>query len=533
MKKRYLLALPLLFSLGSCSLDENPIDMLPEDEAFKTPDLVYTNTVVGLYNDIRNLANVATWDLSEQPTDEAMIPTRGNDWDDGGQFRALHAQTWTPSQNQFNDSWQERYSAIGKCNQSLKIVENAKANNPTATFYDAYIAEIRALRALNYFYLLDQFGRIPISTSVDVAVSEVKQSKRSEVFKFVKDELDAVRPYLASARSNQAGEYYGRMTKSTVFFLLAKMALNANVYTDDNWEVTGNNPQGSTDFTIDGNNVGAYQAVIAYCDSITKEGYDLEPSFASNFAVKNETSNENIFVIPLDPSLYRQSSQILYQRTLHYIHGKAFGLDTWNGACATIEMMQAMGYGTETPDPRMALSFYTGKVKGPDGEYIKDEDGTDFAYLPMDVRLKMDTSDKSKKTGARWAKYEIDRQFQGSGDLVHNDFVLFRYADVLLMKAEAELRLGNEPEALKLVKKIRDRVGASELTSVELDDILKERMIELSWEMWRRNDMVRFGTFTKAYKDKEESAPYRIVYPIHQDILSGNHNLTQNPGYSK
>lgn len=120
MKKRHLLELPLLFSLCSCSLNENPIDMLPENEAFKTPELVYTNTVVGLYNDIRNLANVATWDLSEQPTDEAMIPTRGNDWDDGGQFRALHAQTWTPSQNQFNDSWQERYSAIGKCNQSLR-----------------------------------------------------------------------------------------------------------------------------------------------------------------------------------------------------------------------------------------------------------------------------------------------------------------------------------------------------------------------------------------------------------------------------
>lgn len=533
MKNRYLFTLPLLLSLTACSLDEHPIAMLPEDEAFKTPDLVYVNTVVGLYNDIRNLANVATWDLSEQPTDEAMIPTRGNDWDDGGQFRALHAQTWTPSQNQFNDSWQERYAAIGKCNQSLKIVNRAKANNPTAIFYDTYIAEIRSLRALNYFYLLDQFGRIPISTSVDVAVNDVKQSKRSEVFKFLKDELDSVLPYLASARSNQAGAYYGRVTKSTVFFLLAKLALNANVYTDDNWLVTGNQPQGSTDFTIDGVNVGAHNAVIAYCDSITKEGYGLESSFASNFAVKNETSNENIFVIPLDPGLYRQSSQILYLRTLHYLQGKAFGLDTWNGSCATIEMMQAMGYGTLQPDPRMALSFYTGKVKGPDGEYIKDEVGNDFEYLPMDVRLKMDTSDKSKKTGARWAKYEIDRQFQGSGDLVHNDFVLFRYADVLLMKAEAALRLGNEPDALKMVNEVRGRVGAPHLISVTLDDVLKERMIELSWEMWRRNDMIRFGTFTRAYTDKVQSEPYRIVYPIHQDILSGNHNLTQNPGYSK
>lgn len=531
MKNKYLIIPAIVLSLSACSLDERPIDMLTEDEAYKTPELVYTNTVVGLYNDIRNLASVATWDLSEQPSDEAMIPTRGNDWDDGGMFRALHAHTWTPSQNQFYDSWQERYSAIGKCNLSLKTVENAKKNNPTATFYDTYIAEIRAIRALNYFYLLDQFGRIPISTSVDVPVSEVKQSKRSEVFTFIKNELDEVLPYLASAHSNKEGEYYGRMTKSTVYFLLAKLALNAQVYMDDNWEVTGNNPAGSTGFTINGTNVGVWKAVIAYCDSITNEGYSLEANFSSNFAVKNETSNENIFVIPLDPSLYRQSSHNLYRRTLHYIHGRAFGVDSWNGVSATTEMMNTMGYGTDNPDPRMDLSFYTGKVTGPDGKYIKGENGEDFEYLPMIVKLRMGGTDEEKRAGARWKKYEIDRQNQSSGDFVHNDYVLFRYADVLLMKAEAEFRSGNPGTALTLVNEVRSRVGATLRTSLTLDNILEERMLELSWEMWRRNDQVRFGTFTKAYTDKPESEPYRTVYPIHQDVLSSNQNLTQNPGY--
>ncbi|WP_029905453.1 RagB/SusD family nutrient uptake outer membrane protein [Prevotella sp. 10(H)] len=532
MKKIYLAISIIIFSFSACSLDENPVTMIPEDEAYKTPELVYTNTVASLYNDIRNLATTATWDLSELSSDEAMIPTRGSDWDDGGIFRALHNHSWTPALNFLYDSWQERYVAIGKCNQSLQIVENAKKNNPTAAFYDTYIAEIRAIRALNYFYLLDQFGRIPISTKVDVPVNEIKQSKRSEVFAFVKNELDEVLPDISAGFSNKQGEFYGRMTKSTIHFLLAKLAINAKVYSDDNWDTTGNNPAGSTSFTVDGVDVGAWAAVKHYCDLLAQDGYTLQSNYASNFEVKNETSNENIFVIPQDPSLYRISNVNINNRALHYTHGNAFGMGTWNGSCATIEMMQALGYGTASPDPRMDLSFHTGKVTGPDGNLIKAEDGSDFEYLPLHVKLHMtEGTDADKRAGARWKKYEPDRQFQGSGDYVHNDWVLFRYADVLLMKAEAELRMGNSAPALELVNDVRDRVNAEPLPSVTLDDILKERMIELSWEMWRRNDMVRFGTFTKAYTDKPQSDPYRIVYPIPQNVLSGNTNLSQNPGY--
>lgn len=535
--KKIFACIALACSLGACSLEETPYEFLTEEEAYRTSEMVYINAVIGIYTDIRNLARTDTWDLNELTTDEAILPTRGSDWDDGGLFRSLFQHTWTPSQNQLFDTWSQRYTAIGKCNQSLKIIEKAKASNPGATFYDAYIAEVKAVRALNYFYLLDQFGRVPISTLPDVTISEVRQSKRSEVFNFVKEELDNARPHLIAAHSNKPGEYYGRMTKSTAFFLLAKLALNAKVYTDDNWQATGNNPQGSTHFTIDGKEVGAYQAVIAYADSIAQEGYELEMNFSANFSTQNEGSNENIFTIPLDPNAYNLSTQVFNQRNLHYLHGRAYGMSAYNGQCATIEMMKAMGYGMENADPRLSKSFYTGKVVGPNGSYIKEEDGiTDFAYRPMDVRLKMEVTedpDIVKKSGARWAKYELDRQFQGGGDIVHNDFVIARYADVLLMKAEALLRLGNSGEALSLVNDVRHRVNAPALETLTPDGLLEERMVELSWEMWRRNDMIRFGTFTAAHIDKEVSAPYRIVFPIHQNILSSNQNLTQNPGYDK
>lgn len=531
MKKTYLFIAVSALLFSACSLDENPITQLPESEAYKTPELVYVNAVVGLYNDIRNLATTATWDLSQLSSDESVIPTRGSDWDDGGKFRELHAHTWTPALDILRDSWQERYAAIGKCNQSLAIVEQAKANNPSATFYDAYIAEIRAIRALNYFYLLDQFGRVPVSTRVDVPVNEVEQAKRSEVYAFVKQELDEALASIASGYSNKAGSYYGRMTKATVCFLLAKLAINAQVYTDDNWGTNGGSPSGSTSFTVNGTDIGAWAAVVHYCDLIKSEGYVLQQKYASNFEVKNETSNENIFVIPQDPNIYRISNVNINNRTLHYTHGNAFGMGTWNGSCATIEMMQALGYGTAAPDPRLELTFYTGKVSGPDGKPIKAEDGSDFEYLPMDVKLQMGGSDAEKRAGARWKKYETDRQFQGGGEYVHNDWVMFRYADVLLMKAEAALRSGDAPSALSLVNEVRDRVGATLLTAVTLNDILNERMVELSWEMWRRNDMVRFGTFTKSVSDKLVSEPYRTVYPIPADVLSTNKNLAQNPGY--
>lgn len=533
MKKIYTL-LAAMFVLSACSLDETPIDQLPEGEAFKTPQMVYINAVAGLYTELRTVIGTDhnIWDMNNTTTDEMMLPTRGSDWDDGGLWRSMHRHQWTPAVGMFNNAWSNRYTAIGKCNQSLKIVENAKAANPSATFYDTYIAEIRAVRAFSYFYLLDNFARVPIVTSADTPISEIKQSDRSEVFAFVKKELEEVLPLLPAARSSATGEYYGRFTKATAHFFLAKLALNAKVYSDDNWEANGKNPAGSTDFTINGQNVGAWQATIAYCDSIRKGGYKLQASYSSNFSVNNEGSEENIFVIPMDPSMYRAVNFNNYVRTLHYIHGTAFGMGTWNGACATQELMQVFGYGTTTPDPRLELCFHTGKVTGPDGNYIKGEDGTtDFEYLPMRARLEMGGADEDKRAGARWRKYEIDRQFQGRGEYVHNDFALFRYADIVLMEAEANMRLGNEAAALSLVNEVRGRVDAPALTSITLADIEQERILELSWENWRRNDAVRFGTFTRAYTDKPESEAYRIVFPIPEDVLSSNTSLSQNQGY--
>ena len=94
---------------------------------------------------------------------------------------------------------------------------------------------LSAMRAMYYYYLMDLFGRIPLVQSSFVAMKDVVQSERKTVFDFVVKELQEAAPSLSDAHSNQSGPYYGRITRPVVTFLLAKLALNSEVYTDNDW----------------------------------------------------------------------------------------------------------------------------------------------------------------------------------------------------------------------------------------------------------------------------------------------------------
>ena len=131
------------------------------------------------------------------------------------------------------------------------------------------------------------------------------------------------------------------------------------------------------------------------------------------------------------------------------------------------------------------------------------------------------------------AKYEVDRTSYMDGKLPSNDIVLFRYADVLLMKAEAKVRNGEDGSTE--LNEIRSRVGMPSRPAT-FANILEERLLELVWEGWRRQDLIRFGKFTGTYDlrtplDKEEQTEYTIVFPIPQKCIDLNKKLEQNPGY--
>ena len=164
----------------------------------------------------------------------------------------------------------------------------------------------------------------------------------------------------------------------------------------------------------------------------------------------------------------------------------------------------------------------------------------------MQAKVYMEASDGVyvQTAGARQKKYEMDENpGSNNGELPRNDMVLYRYADAVLMKGEAKLRLGQSAD--DEVNQIRARVNAPLKQNVTLEDMLDERLLELAWEGWRRNDQIRFGTFTEPNDDryvgvkhsassldyKIDNTGYTTVFAIHNDVLLLNPNLTQNPGY--
>ncbi|MBD0278137.1 MAG: RagB/SusD family nutrient uptake outer membrane protein, partial [Flavisolibacter sp.] len=132
-------------------------------------------------------------------------------------------------------------------------------------------------------------------------------------------------------------------------------------------------------------------------------------------------------------------------------------------------------------------------------------------------------------TGIRVVKYPHD--YGTSGDQKDNDWVIFRYADVLLMKAEALLRTSKAGDALTIVNDIRQRRGASQLGALTEQALLDERGRELYWEGWRRQDLIRFGKFLQPWQEKPKDDPKNLLFPIPSNQLAVNPNLTQNPGY--
>ena len=532
-------ALPLLaisLSFTSC-LDETPKDQIPESEIYDSANSLYVNAVASLYNYIgaheegEGLQGTCRgiYDYNTLTTDEAIIPIRGGNWYDGGLWKNMYDHTWTATDTDLYNVWKYLYKVIVLSTKSLETIDQHKSllNDQQR---DEYKAEVRAVRAMFYYYAMDMFGRIPILESSTQKTADIRQSNRSDVFKYIVNELQTVAPLLPNEHSNLQGNYYGRVTRPVAWFLLAKLALNAEVYTDDNW-TDSYRPDGKTIMIdVDGTQKNAWLTCIHYCNLIASAGYSLASDYTKNFAVHNENSNENIFTIPLDKMLYLNEFHYLF-RSRHYAHGGAYGGASENGTCATLHTMAVYGYNTSSPDARLDMNFYTGKVEV-DGSNVTLDDGTPLEYKPLAVERNLTSSQYIETAGARMKKYEVDRTAYSDGRMPDNDIVLYRYADVMLMKAEAKVRNGES--GYEELNAVRNRVGMPSLPAT-LDNILNERLLELVWEGWRRQDMIRFGTYNKSYDihtpSEADNKGYTTVFPIPGKARELNPNLEQNPGY--
>lgn len=548
-----------LFSACSGFLDEDPKSKIPEEEAYKSEKLVYVNTIATIYTSFGNRLygstdNVHT--LQEFSSDAWILPGRQGDWVDGGKWQSLFLHNYGPGNATIKSTWNALYTIIGNCNTSIDNLETFIQAGGESYLQD-YQYEARAVRAILYYHLVDLFGRVPLVTSSKTVMADVNQSSRSEVYQFIVDELTDCIPHLPSGKCQNMGKYYGRVTKAVGYMAMAKVAINSPILSKDDWNdgslVGGiakvapyvNQAGKNIKIALDGTTRDAWETVL-YCQKqIEKEGYSLQPNFSQNFSKTNDSSVENIWTQPSDGTTYKVSD---YNptRTLHAAHASAYGLQGWNGACATVEQMKVFKYGTDEQDPRMDMTFFYGPVFV-DGKPIDTGlgDGAQLCYNPMDVVVdfKEDVPNQILKfAGARMSKYEVDNTT--SSYLNHNnDKVFWRYADALLLAAEAKVRMGQSGDAE--VNEIRDRVQAGQKSNVTLQDILDERMLEFSYEGMRRQDQIRFGTYTEPTTDRYAGVHHNVatgdyvvdntgfttVFPIPTSVLELNTKLTQNPGY--
>lgn len=574
--KQYIIGSMLLSSilLASCSLDETPRSKFSEKEAFSTSKLVYVNSVANVYSSIGNglygSDGGSVHTFQEFSSDASMIPGRQGDWVDGGAWQNIFLHNFESSVSKYNDVWNNLYRVIGLANSSIDRLNKYLGEHPE---YAEYVYELRALRAVYYYYVMDLFGQVPLVVSSEVSANEVNQSNRSDVFKFVTSELAECIPHLSDSKSQNEGEYYGRITKAVAYMCMAKCAINAPVYniddtnptsysafvgTDKSGKATASEEQGNTvsemgkniNITLDGETRNAWETAVYCADQIASLGYRLQPSYADNFIVANQNSVENIWTRPNDCVNYKIDDYNIV-RTLHYNHGGAIGYQGWNGACSSKQQMLVYGYGTANPDPRLKLNFYTDKdYMEETGKAVEDgATGKDLEYMPLAVKVDFTATDDPhamKCAGARMKKYEFDKSTTQQYSF-NNDLVIWRYADALLLKAEAEYRMGKKAEALTIVNEVRGRVAATPRTELTLNDILDERMLELAWEGVRRQDQIRFCTFTEPTADRfkgvthnasagdynDDTQGYTMVYPIPYAVLNLNKKLHQNPGYTK
>jgi hypothetical protein len=484
---RFLVIAGLLASQACTDLTEKTYDVIPTENFGSTP--AQQAALIGpLYNSVGNYWGNLFW--VQPSTDEMVIPTRGGDWGDGGQHIRMYTHTWEAVQDngRFNGIWNWCYNAITAINLQMGSVTDPST-----------VAELKALRAFFHYVAMDNFGNVIIADGVKSG--NPPQSTTKEVFEFIEKELLEAYPNLSET---VGGAYYTRFNKYVVDMLLAKMYLNAAVYTGT--------PQ--------------WAKAVDYTSRIIDSGkFTLPSNFFSTFTTTNHNSPEIILATAFDKT--KRTGFNIQMPVLHYRQQQEFNIggSPWNGPCAV-----PSHYKSFTDDDIRKQMWMVGQRYASDGSALMDEN----LALVLDPEVKalvMPAGAATRIQGARAAKYEIQRNNKETNQ--DNDFVIFRLGDAILMRGEANLRLGNTAAALADVNIIRERAGVKPYTAATLtiDELLAERGREMSWELHRRQDLIRFGKFNSGKDFMTSSPAHTKLFPIPQDQIDLNSNLKQNPGY--
>jgi hypothetical protein len=378
-------------------------------------------------------------------------------------------------------------------------------------------AQARFLRAFSMYFVLDLYGVAPFRQPTDASDVNPSVYSASEAYAFIVNDLETALPNLPMAGPGPTEEGHSRANRAAGHFMLAKVMLNAERY-------TGSQPN--------------YQAVIDHVDAIAAEGYALQAGYFDIFK-QDVPDSETIW--------YAKAG--VGNRIWNGLHYNQNSPDNsgggWNGFTTLAEFYDsfegpesnAAGSGQEerrgwvpgasdadSQNLGIGYGFLVGQQYEEDGTILKDRSGNPLVFTKELPGL----SGNGENTGIRIIKYHPG----DDGGSFRSHEIVFRYADAHLMKAEAMMRMGGN--ATPMVNELRTLRGATPLGSVTDADLLAERGRELYVEFWRRNDMLRFGQFTRAWEFKNEASvgdDTWKLYPIPVNALLSNPNLVQNPGY--
>jgi hypothetical protein len=472
------------------------------DEYYKTPEQ-FASLVADAYTQLAGeygyVFREGYWSMQEYTSDEVVVPTRGTDWFDNGVPIAMHTHTWEENTRDVNNGWSFAYGGVGKCNNILDLI--VKLRGDDESLYDDAtakgVAETKVLRAFYHLLAMDLYGNIAISAST---TGQIKQSTRLEVFEWIEKEiLDNLNRLDRSVR-------YGSVTKSVAHTILAKLYLNAAVYTG----------------------TPRWQEAATQCDSVIHGGYgyELNGDYFATFTKANTGNKEIIFPVVFDA--VKAEGNMFHLMTLHYVHQDVYGFTTgtWNGPCT----LESFYNRYDNADVRKK-QWLVGEIQK-DGKTLTYSNNTLNnvpAIIVPKVTTLQDPTAANTFEGARFVKFELE---SGIGHHANSDFPIYRYADILLMKAEALMRQNGgaaTQEAVDAANEVRKRTGLAlyNTSTLTLPELLDERGRELAWEGHRRQDQIRFGTFTSGaweFMTAGES-PNRAIFPIPQWVLDANPNV--------
>ena len=508
----------VLMSMGLTTACTGDLDVTPDDPNKKTSlsskdewigyfgtlygNLIYEgNLTPSGVDDGAGIFSRCHWNLQELTTDEVVLL---NTWNDPG-YADVKYDTWTSNNPWLYMCLQREATSSRQCMEFVKMIDNAKD-----FFTEEEIAQMKAeayvLKALNYYYMIDLFGRGPWCTP-DQEIGQTPETyDRNQLF-------DATVAELKEAIDGgnllpAAQQVYGRVCREAARMLLAKLYLNAEVYTG----------------------TAMYAECAEQCKEILKTIPDLAPEYKYLFCGSNDKyvgNGEILWTLPSDPVSYQS-----YGGTTYLTAGAYFGSideselqrlgnpnSIWNGLKIKPELYEAF----EDGDKR-AL-FYEGSFNLTVNDLNSTEaDGDGY----MCVKFKLTPEDNYDNE---------DNSFTSTIVFPSTDFPVFRLADTYLMLTECQLRGVNDADpGYTLFNEVRKRAGLA-ATTPNLDALLHERMVELYWEGHRRSDLIRFGKFTGnsyvwSWKGGVPAgttiSSNRNVFAIPYQYVS---TVGQNPGY--